>query len=81
MPMIRAHDELSIQLFDTDDQPPYMIHGKFVMEDDTDIMVKGTVGDDIDKFIIVPRRNIKVIYNLTYGRSVISARGGEPQPA
>jgi len=80
MSMIKAHDELSIQLFNTDDEPPFTVHGTFVMEDDTDMMVRGTVGDDIGKYIIIPKRNVKVIYNLSKNDQFgIRAHIGEPQ--
>jgi hypothetical protein len=52
-----VNDEIVINIAE-DCGAPYRFHGKFREEDEDTITILGTVGEDIDDEIIIPKRNI-----------------------
>lgn len=50
---------LSIEL--ESKEPPFRYHGTFMQEDDEYIQIRGTVGDSINRILIIPKTRIKCI--------------------
>jgi hypothetical protein len=59
--MLRHGYQLSIKVDSPDDQGPWIYHGEYLREDETFIKIRGTVGDNIGKEILVPKSRIKDI--------------------
>lgn len=57
--MFEVGNNISIELETV--TAPFRIHGTFQMQDDEFIKVRGTVGDDIGKAILVPKSRIKTV--------------------
>lgn len=41
---------------------PHQVRGEFIAADKAQIKLRGTIGDDIGKIIIVPMHSVRVVY-------------------
>lgn len=57
---LNRNDEIGI-FFKDENSAPYRMFGKYQNEDDENIRIIGTVGDQIGREFFVPKREIKLI--------------------